>query len=583
MYTGGVDFRKNMEGLIAAYARLDHGLRRTHQLVITCRMLPDEERLYRALAADLGVDHQVLFTNFVTDEILVALYQSASLFVFPSFYEGFGLPAAEALACGTPAVVSNTSSLPEIVNDPRLTFDPTDIDDIASTIQCSLEDDGLREAARIRSEEVLRDMTWDAVAERALAAYGQRWASWAPVKSTRSTSTSRPRLALFTPWPPQPSGIADYSSRLVAALANSAYVDVFVESLTGVDHPTDPRIAVHEAKAFEGLDALLGYDEVIYCMGNSEFHGFVYDALLRCPGVVLAHEVRFTGFYFWYSRAHKLGTSWYSRALHSMHRGLPPIAVDGGWLSPEEAERFGVWAVSELVAASTKFLVHSAWAADVARLAAPQHAGKVETVSFGYPPPLNNRRPEPGRVASFGIVSPVKQTDLFLQAARLVLESVPEATFAVVGEAPIHYLESLRTLALSLGIAERVEFHPRLDMEAYTGELGRASCAVQLRSSSNGETSAAVGDCLRHGVPTIVTAVGSGREYGDNVVLGLDRHGGAAEVADAIVRVLTEPGLADRMSAAALDFVAGRGLQRAADDLLNVVLGAEAGAISRAG
>jgi hypothetical protein len=66
-------------------------------------------------------------------------------------------------------------------------------------------------------------------------------------------------------------------------------------------------------------------------------------------------------------------------------------------------------------------------------------------------------------------------------------------------------------------------------------------------------------------------------------VLGLDRHGGAAEVADAIVRVLTEPGLADRMSAAALDFVAGRGLQRAADDLLNVVLGAEAGAISRAG
>ncbi|MEX0699312.1 MAG: glycosyltransferase [Acidimicrobiia bacterium] len=572
MYTGGVDFRKNMEGLIAAYARLDYGLRRTHQLVITCRMLPDEERLYRGLAADLGVDRRVLFTNFVTDETLVALYQSASLFVFPSFYEGFGLPAAEALACGTPAVVSNCSSLPEIVKDPRMTFDPTDIDDIAGTIQRSLEDDGLQEAARIRSEEVLRDMTWDAVAERALSAYEQRWASWAPSNSTRSTYASRPRLALFTPWPPQPSGIADYSSRLVAALADSADVDVFVEGFKGVVQPTDPRIAVHEARAFEGLDALRGYDEVVYCMGNSEFHGFVYDALQRWPGVVLAHEVRFTGFYFWYSEEHELGKSWYRQTLLSQHRGLPAQTIDGGWLDPEAAESLGIWAVSELMAASTKFLVHSEWAANVARLAAPEQADKVGVVSFGYPPPLDKRRPEPGRVANFGMVSPVKQTDLFLQAAKLVLEKAPGATFAVVGEASPTYLDGLRTLAWSLGIADKVEFHPRLDMVAYSDELGRANCAVQLRASSNGETSAAVGDCLRHGVPTIVTAIGSGREYGDDVVLVVDRHGSAAELAHAIVRVLSEPSLADRMSAAALDFVAKRGFQRAAKELLDMVL-----------
>lgn len=124
LFTGGIEFRKNMEGALAGYATVPPEVRRAHPLVITCRMDAAQEDRLRSVARAHGLAADTLFTNFVPDDVLRALYRSTELFVFPSLYEGFGLPVAEAMACGAPAIVADRSSLREIVTRPEARFDP---------------------------------------------------------------------------------------------------------------------------------------------------------------------------------------------------------------------------------------------------------------------------------------------------------------------------------------------------------------------------------------------------------------------------------------------------------------------------
>ena len=126
MFPSGIEIRKNIDRMLAAYAGLEDGLRDAHQLVLVCRTNPDEQAQLDDTARRLGIQDQLLVTGFVSDDDLVALYQSAHLVVFPSLYEGFGLPVLEAMQCGAPVICSNTSSLVEVQTDPRARFDPTD-------------------------------------------------------------------------------------------------------------------------------------------------------------------------------------------------------------------------------------------------------------------------------------------------------------------------------------------------------------------------------------------------------------------------------------------------------------------------
>jgi len=107
----------------------------------------------------------------VPEEDLPALYSGATVFVFPSLYEGFGLPVLEAMACGVPVACSNSSSLPEIVGDAALTFDPTDVKAIAAALSRLLSDAGLRAELRQRGLERARHFSWAETARRTLDVY----------------------------------------------------------------------------------------------------------------------------------------------------------------------------------------------------------------------------------------------------------------------------------------------------------------------------------------------------------------------------------------------------------------------------
>ena len=165
---GGEDERKNLEGLIAAYARLPEALRARYQLVIACHLTEGYRAHLRAVAGDLGVASRLLVSGYVDDATLIALYQSTELFVFPSLYEGFGLPVAEAMACGAPVVASNTSATAEIAH-PAGQFDPADAAAMARAMAKALDDPETRELLLKASKAP--GPTWAETARKAAAVY----------------------------------------------------------------------------------------------------------------------------------------------------------------------------------------------------------------------------------------------------------------------------------------------------------------------------------------------------------------------------------------------------------------------------
>jgi glycosyltransferase involved in cell wall biosynthesis len=172
LYVGGVDPRKNLEGTLRAYAELPAELRDAHQLVIACNLVQHLRFSLRILARQLGIEpRNLLLTGFVSDRDLAALYRSCELFVFPSLYEGAGLPILEAMTCGAPVAASGTSAIPELLGDLEATFDPAEPSDIARCVREVIDDAAKLDALRERSCRRAELYTWERVARRTLEGY----------------------------------------------------------------------------------------------------------------------------------------------------------------------------------------------------------------------------------------------------------------------------------------------------------------------------------------------------------------------------------------------------------------------------
>ncbi len=172
LYLGGFDQRKNIPTLLRAFARIAGT--RDIRLVIAGR-LPAKDTPFtpdpRRWARELGVQGRVIFTGWVAEEDKPALYSGATLFVFPSLYEGFGLPPLEALACGTPVVASDAGSLPEIVGQGGILVDPQDVEALAEAMKGLLTDETLRAELRGKALTHAARFHWDNTAQETLAAY----------------------------------------------------------------------------------------------------------------------------------------------------------------------------------------------------------------------------------------------------------------------------------------------------------------------------------------------------------------------------------------------------------------------------
>ncbi|MGN0647549.1 MAG: glycosyltransferase family 4 protein [Oscillospiraceae bacterium] len=170
LYLGTIEPRKNLLRLIQAYRLLLHDRLDVPRLVLAGGKGWHCGNILRA-AKPLCDCGQIVFTDYVPANDLAALYSGAECFVFPSLYEGFGMPPLEAMACGTPVVCSRAASLPEVVGKAALQFDPYSVRQMADAIQRVLNDAALRQRLREKGFARVGRFTWQAAAIRLYAIY----------------------------------------------------------------------------------------------------------------------------------------------------------------------------------------------------------------------------------------------------------------------------------------------------------------------------------------------------------------------------------------------------------------------------
>ncbi|HAU78166.1 MAG TPA: glycosyl transferase family 1 [Agrobacterium sp.] len=567
MYTGGIDYRKNIEGLIEAFAGLPGAVRKNHQLAIVCNVGDaDRERLV-TLAGRCGLGHDALvLTGYVPDDDLVSLYNLATAFVFPSLHEGFGLPALEAMACGTPVIGSDASSIPEVIGRADALFDPTDKAAMSAKIEQVLVDEGFRTSLRAHGLVQARQSSWDASAERALSGFEQlhasRTAHASMIPSVRLAGTpARPRLAFLSPLPPDKSGIADYSADLIAELIGDYDIDVIAQSQV-----TDPWILancrIRSINWFEQHGD--SFDRIIYHFGNSSFHEHMFGLLARFPGVVVLHDFFLSGI-----------------VNHIDHIGLAPHALvhalydSHGYAALIAQQREGrlasIWGYPcnyQVLNDAAGVIVHSRYAQQLAQAWYGAEAGKDWVVmpfprALGQPDRQGARKrlgldDEVFLTCSFGLLGPTKLNDKLLEAwLQTPMAKDPRCQLVFVGEnEPGPYGQALKEAIAKSGHAKQIKITGFASRELYLDYLSATDSAVQLRGKSRGETSAAIMDCLAYGVPTVINANGSAAELPDTVLLKIDDEFTQAMLSDALTKLYKEPGHARDYSGQARNYLA---------------------------
>lgn len=174
LYLGGAERRKNLETLVRAWSRISADMAREETHLVIVATFPPPDRLYGdvpALASSLGMAESIRFVDSVDQQDKPALYRAALAFCFPSKYEGFGLTPLEAMACGTPVIASNATSIPEVVRDAGILLSPEDADAWAEAMRALVRSE--HEQADLRGRGLARaaEFSWERTATQTVDVY----------------------------------------------------------------------------------------------------------------------------------------------------------------------------------------------------------------------------------------------------------------------------------------------------------------------------------------------------------------------------------------------------------------------------
>lgn len=176
LYLGGYDVRKNVPRLIQAFAKIEARLRRAYPLVLAGKLPSQDNDFFPnplRLAEQLGIQEQVIACGWIDEADKPLLYAAADIFVYPSQYEGFGLPVLEAMACGTPVITTNATSLPELAGSAALQVEATNVTQLAQALNQLCGDAALRQELIDWGFEQVKKFSWPQTAQLSYQAYRQ--------------------------------------------------------------------------------------------------------------------------------------------------------------------------------------------------------------------------------------------------------------------------------------------------------------------------------------------------------------------------------------------------------------------------
>ncbi|MEG2539419.1 MAG: glycosyltransferase family 1 protein, partial [Clostridium sp.] len=170
LYLGGFSARKNVRSILIAFSKIYKKLSKDLNIVIIGPS-KDEHQKLTELAKNLGIEDRIQFTGYVPHEDLPLFYNACETFIYPSLYEGFGLPPLEAMSCRCPVITSNISSIPEIVGDGAYLINPRNIEELTTAIEKMVDDTALRSSYIEKGFTRSKEFSWEKTAKETLEVY----------------------------------------------------------------------------------------------------------------------------------------------------------------------------------------------------------------------------------------------------------------------------------------------------------------------------------------------------------------------------------------------------------------------------
>ncbi|WP_019895303.1 glycosyltransferase [Hydrogenovibrio halophilus] len=550
IYSGGADKRKNLPKLIEAFARLS-GKAQNTQLVLVGKIHPEVQHQLIQHGEQHGLSSErLIFTGYVSDSTLAELYQTCLGFVFPSWHEGFGLPALEAMACHAPVLVADATSLPEVMDQPDARFDPFDARDIAAKMQRLHDDDAFRQQLKDHGLARAQSFNWTRTAQQTWQHLEQT--AQCQKRPDHTTNPDNPTLAFVTPLPPQQTGIATYSAELLKELKRYFAITLINDGAEPQLPESLATLPIQDSDWFECHAP--DFDYRVYQVGNSSFHRNMPNWISRFPGTVVLHDFFLGGLYSSLEATSNTTMSEWDNTLHHAHgyaaimaRKCPQPSQKSRLSDTEIMQRYpGNLALLE---DAGNVIVHADFPKKLYQAfyhrQPPNHWHTIPLVRTPqvFPDKTTARQtlnlPQADLVVcSFGVLAPSKfnlrlaqlwQTHQIGQRAQLIFVGkhvLPDYQAA---------LEDIQAQDPSISVTGWVDDH------TYQNHLAAADIAVQLRTDTRGETSAAVLDAMNAGLPTLINRNGTMAELPEDSVSAIRDDFTDQELITALNQLLDSP------------------------------------------